>query len=251
MDDLTKMAGTKIAEAIEATVDTIEEIKSRAQAANDSLMESLEESIQETAIFEIPRPALTIQQAAEILGKSIRTVERSLLGRWGNKLPSGWTAKKVKASKGEEWRIIPPPGFRVRSQGQGISPSLEKAFEFGGDGESQDEFDSTALAKRRFRAEDQSLDHPSIIIDRSEEVERLLRDLLQTNKQLAEERRHRLEDMRNMNEMRNSIKLLEVNVNEKAKMATELDATKKELEELKAKYEEAINTPWWKKFLGL
>src|SRR5262245_33800277 len=80
--------------------------------ANDN---SSDYKANEAPTFDIPRPMLTIQQAASFLGKSVRALETSLLGRWGNKLPDGWSSRKIKTDRGDEWRIIPPPGFRVRS----------------------------------------------------------------------------------------------------------------------------------------
>ena len=42
---------------------------------------------------ELARPALTIKEASSLLGRSVRALERSILGRWGNNLPDGWIAK--------------------------------------------------------------------------------------------------------------------------------------------------------------
>ncbi|MBX9669717.1 MAG: hypothetical protein K2X93_18990, partial [Candidatus Obscuribacterales bacterium] len=65
-------------------------------------------------IYDVPRPALTLDEASSILGKSIRSIERGIEGRWGNRLPEGWKARKMKIDGQDEWRIIPPPNFRVR-----------------------------------------------------------------------------------------------------------------------------------------
>ena len=64
--------------------------------------------------YETPRPWLSIAEAARMLGRSPRAVERSILGRWGNKLPEGWTGRKVRIDGQDEWRVVPPPGFRVK-----------------------------------------------------------------------------------------------------------------------------------------
>ena len=55
-----------------------------------------EEYSKNSKSYEIPRPALTIDEASSILGKSIRALERSIAGKWGNKLPEGWHARKMK-----------------------------------------------------------------------------------------------------------------------------------------------------------
>lgn len=44
--------------------------------------------------YDVPRPALTLDEASYILGKSIRAIERSIHGKWGNRLPEGWQAEK-------------------------------------------------------------------------------------------------------------------------------------------------------------
>src|SRR5208283_99293 len=64
--------------------------------------------------YEVPRPWLSIEEAASMLGRSVRGVERSIIGRWGNKLPEGWQARRVRLDGNDEWRIVPPPGFRVK-----------------------------------------------------------------------------------------------------------------------------------------
>lgn len=198
---------------------------------------------------EIPRPALTLRQAAAILGKSLRTLERSLLGRWGNKLPDGWTARKLETDKGTEWRIIPPPGFRVRQMAS--EGSDNESYE-----SSRDENDASYLKsvsdRRRlpWQAENQSLDHPTIVIDRSDEVEHLLRELLQTQKQLSEERRLRMEDLRLMTQMQSSMRLLEDRASETSKLKDALGEARQEFEQLKVQYIEVLNTPWWKRLFG-
>lgn len=132
--------------------------------------------------FEIPRPTLTLREAAAIMGKSLRSLERSILGKWGNKLPAGWSARKVETDSGQEWRIIPPPGFRLRHI---FSDANEIA-------ESNDEMEKPVETKRRLpRQLNSSIESPAIVIDRTDEVENLLRELLQVQRQLSEERRLR------------------------------------------------------------
>lgn len=197
--------------------------------------------------FEVPRPTLTLAQAASVLGKSMRSLERSLTGRWGNKLPEGWTAKKVRAEKGDEWRITPPPGFRLRQTNSpdNMSRMAEVFAEPPGT-------ERMLAAPRRtpWRAENHSLDHPAIVIDRSEEVEHLLRELLVVQKALSEERRVHMEDMRLMAQIQGSMRLLETSASESARVKTELENTKKELEELKREYNYVVNLPWWKRLFG-
>lgn len=220
--------------------------------------------------YEVPRPFLTLAQAAAYLGKSLRSLERSLVGRWGNKLPAGWVARKVKTNQGDEWRILPPPGFRLRQ----VSPSTTDGgiSEAAEDADSQYDEASYAAdlvdlappparppaakpAPRRqaqpWRPERHTVDQPTIVIDRSEEVEYLLRELVAVQKNLSEERRLHLDDMRLIAQLQGSMRLLEVNANESQKLKAELEASKSELQQLKADYERLVNQPWWKRMLGL
>ncbi len=190
--------------------------------------------------FEIPRPFLTIEQAAAILGKSLRALERSILGKWGNKLPEGWSARKISTDRGQEWRIVPPPGFRLRQAGS------EEGAEAGSE---QEETAASFLlgSEKRKPAWPQSLDRPSIIIDRSEEVEYLLRELVASQKQLSEERRLRMEDLRVITQMQGSMRLLEVRANETSKLKEDLITAQQELKILKDQYVALANLPWWKR----
>jgi hypothetical protein len=213
--------------------------------------------------YEVPRPFLTLQQAAAILGKSIRSIERSLSGRWGAKLPDGWVGRKLRTERGEEWRILPPPGFRVKLSG---APSLTNG---GADGDST-EYDtvvtesfemtqtnhSESFAPTRQSTSNKqvrsrhTLEQPTIVIDRSEEVEHLLRELVVTQKALSEERRIHLDDLRTIHQLQSSMRLLEVNAHEQSKLKQELDAAKAELDLWKEKFEREANTPWWRKMFA-
>ncbi len=197
-------------------------------------------AIEETA--EAPRPALTLQQAAAILGKSLRSLERSILGRWGNKLPEGWSARQVDLDGRNEWRIIPPANFRLRS-----SSSEEPKTSFIED--VGDELIRKLFADRRKSALPQTLisDNPTIVIDRSDDVERLLRELLQTQKQLSEERRLRMEDLRLITQMQGSMRLLEDRASQTALLKAELDTARLEMTQLKQQYEELAKLPWYKR----
>lgn len=206
-----------------------------------------EQAAAETSSFDIPRPMLTMQQAAAFLGKSVRALERSLMGRWGNKLPEGWSAKKVKTNKGEEWRILPPPGFRVRSPGSKSENSTFSTTESEG---TEWLTDIIAPAKHSSYKVEHSIDHPTIVIDRSEEVEHLLRELLVTQKALSEERRLHMEDLRIVAQLQGSMRLLESNSAENARARTDLESTKRELEKLKEEYNQVLQMPWWKRLFG-
>lgn len=199
--------------------------------------------------YEVPRPFLTLQQAAAVLGKSLRTVERSLTGRWGNKLPDGWLARKMRTEKGEEWRILPPPGFRVK-----MTNGIVDGASTTDDTSVLDKYEMTTMqdfapaptvpAKKRST---HSIDQPAIVIDRSEEVEYLLRQLVAAQQALSEERRVHLDDLRTIHQLQSSMRLLEVNHTEQERMKQELQAAKAELDSWKQKFEVEANTPWWRK----
>lgn len=219
--------------------------------AQDANEKSTEKADGETS-FEIPRPLLTMQQAAAFLGKSVRALERSLMGRWGNKLPEGWSAKKVKTDKGEEWRIVPPPGFRVRSHGQAQSEQLntQVAEQLQMRHPSEFSMEYTMPQRRNGYRQEHSIDQPTIVIDRSEEVEHLLRDLLVTQKALSEERRLHMEDLRIVAQLQGSMRLLESSASESSRAKSDLEITKRELEALKQEYNQMLSLPWWKRLLG-
>lgn len=224
----------------------------QSQAPQES---SATNSAAEQDSYDIPRPLLTIAQAAAILGKSIRTLERSLIGRWGNKLPEGWTARKIETDKGGEWRIVPPPGFRLRqAQKPTDKNSPESPPESSLPGEDPSSNERWSLQSTRhpgyWLPEHHNLEQPTIVIDRSEEVERLLRELVTAQKSLAEERRLHLEDLRTIAQMQSSMKLLESNVSDQNQLKFELANTTKQLEELKRDYNHLAQLPWWKRMLA-
>jgi hypothetical protein len=215
--------------------------------------------------YEVPRPFLTLHQAAAILGKSIRSIERSLSGRWGAKLPDGWVGRKLRTEHGDEWRILPPPGFRVKLSG---APSLPIGGGANGGNDEGTEYDTVvtesfemthttpsesfapAPQQRGRRTSRHSIDNPTIVIDRSEEVEHLLRELVATQKALSEERRIHLDDLRTIHQLQSSMRLLEVNAHEQSKLKQELDDAKSELNVWKEKFERETNTPWWRKMFA-
>jgi hypothetical protein len=219
---------------------------SRETEAVETTRETPVNSYTDGSQYEIPRPFLTITQAASILGKSLRAIERSIIGRFGNKLPEGWNARKIKTDKGDEWRIIPPPGFRVKQFTQSSTTTNNTSEDelVLSDGEIEN---MLKTQKMPWRMENHSIEHPSIVIDRSEEVEYLLRELVGTQKALSEERRLHMEDLRLITQLQGSMRLLEINANEQSKIKSELELAKDELKQLKQNYTELLNLPWWKR----
>jgi len=216
------------------------------ETSTDPVTNVKEEMAAETAAetsFEVPRPTLTLREAAAILGKSLRSLERSILGKWGNRLPSGWTARKVDTESGQEWRIIPPAGFRLK-QFFSDSADTEGGFE-----RSQDK--GAEIKRRLPRHIGSSMETPAIVIDRTDEVENLLRELLQVQRQLSEERRLRMEDLRLITQMQGSMRLLETNANETGRLKDELVIVKNEFQQLKVDYLSIVNAPWWKRLFSM
>lgn len=282
--------------------------------------------------YEVPRPWLSIEEAASMLGRSTRGVERSIIGRWGNKLPEGWQARRVRLDGKDEWRIVPPPGFRVKhskkmdpatraalahaeherinhesqqlnhhqdeTQNQEQSHmhsspsdsaavaellehtflkdqanydylhedkdvpsktvegqsgfSLEKLFQSASQ-MAQKELASLGLnVKNQLMVDSQnyanSLDvEHTIVIDRSDEVEKLLRELANVQKELSEERRQHMDDIRLLSQMQNNMRLLEVNATQTSELKEDLQMAQKLLIEHKKQYQAYLALPWWKK----
>ncbi len=201
---------------------------------------------------ELARPALTIKEASSLLGRSVRALERSILGRWGNKLPDGWVAKKIRIDGNDEWRVIPPDSFKVRhrtrdeeatreTEGDDLIPNLlEEALNLAL---------PNAKPKEAFvlKPQEDGLENQTIIIDRSEEVEQLLKELVKVHKALADETRQHVEDLRMLNEMTNSMRLLETNQHNNQVLKDELINAQKELVSFKQQYEAYLALPWWKR----
>lgn len=240
--------------------------------------EEEEEEEEPVLVYDVPRPALTIDEAATILGKSVRAVERGISGKWGNRLPEGWKARKMKIDGQDEWRIIPPPSFRVRHSRTGTprtevmtNKTIEKpaavqssredvaARERDNSGESLFGFSlnsliqtagkraKTELARAAEYAMETTMEHPTIVIDRSDEVERLLRELADTRKELSDERRMHLEDLRMMAEMQGSMRLLEMKSSQTSTLKEELVEATRALQEHRRQYQEFLALPWWKR----
>lgn len=228
--------------------------------------------------YEVPRPALTIEEAAGILGKSVRAIERSISGRWGNRLPEGWKARKMKLDGQVEWRILPPPGFRIRrSTTNLLKPRTQETDMSPGQTETQSAKSETSaqesgskstldfgfslekllsagkkagneLVKVAENAMENSFEqHPTIVIDRASDVEKLLRELADTQKELATERLMHLEDLRQMHEMASSMRLLEMRGTQTQILKEELEDARKALKAHKEQYEAYLALPWWKK----
>ncbi len=249
--------------------------------------------------YEVPRPALTLDEASYVLGKSIRAIERSIQGKWGNRLPEGWQARKMKIDGESEWRIIPPAGFRIRhtvsntvgtksniSEPEAVESSqydsrideatdcepLEEngttesstavattgdksgglklpGFNFSLEGflNSASNKAKTELVRASNGVNDLDMDHPTIVIDRSDDVERLLRELANTQKELAEERRQRMDDLRTLSQMQSSMRLLEDHASQTSILKEELVETREALKLHKEQYQAYLKLPWWKK----
>ncbi len=322
----------------------IEEIEEEQDDDHDEIVENYADSWS----YEVPRPWLTVEQAASMLGRSTRGVERSILGRWGNHLPEGWNARRVRIDGVDEWRIIPPPGFRIKhsrretsrrdgtnantdantdkspsaksnartnngihagvhadtgdsniedveasqinsstethgsaretektdktasksqekkmaatqnsaveSPSSGSEPfSFEKFFQSAGK-MAQKELASFGLTVRptsertdKHGIVDADIEHATIVIDRSDEVEKLLRELANTQKELAEQRRMHLDDLRLMQEMQRSMLLLEVNAKETGELKQDLSYAQQALKEHRSQYQAFLALPWYKR----
>ncbi len=308
----------------------IEELEEDQDDDHDEIVENYADSWS----YEVPRPWLTVEQAASMLGRSTRGVERSILGRWGNHLPEGWSARRVRIDGVDEWRIIPPPGFRIKhsrretsrrdgtnadtganrsaktgrhaSSGDSniedveASPinssteahgsaketektdktssksqekkmaatpnsavespssvtepfSFEKFFQSAGK-MAQKELASFGLTVRptsersdKHGIVDADIEHATIVIDRSDEVEKLLRELANTQKELAEQRRMHLDDLRLMQEMQRSMLLLEVNAKETGELKQDLTYAQQALKEHRSQYQAFLALPWYKR----
>lgn len=223
-------------------------------------LESISEQRQSSQ-DELLTPALTIEEAARILGKSPRALERSILGKWGNKLPDGWVAKRITIDGQEEWRVIPPPTFKVRQRSHDESPE-SRLTSAAADvlaellPESLQDLlpglpfnlDKLAQSNRSAcKTTVSELGETTIIIDRSDEVERLLREVVTVHKALAEETRQHIEDLRLLAEMNRSVRLLETNASEASKLRSELEEAQRELIGFKKQYQEFLSLPWWKR----
>ncbi|MBS2000242.1 MAG: hypothetical protein JST44_01980 [Cyanobacteria bacterium SZAS LIN-5] len=185
---------------------------------------------------------LNLKDAAFALGKSMRALERSLSGKWGNKLPDGWTARKVIIDDSEEWEITPPLGFNLQALYDHNRETERSVVE--ANGETPQSSPSTTRQIISKAASKLAFAKPMMELH-------LLRELAATHKELSEERRAHLEDLRLLSELQSSMRLLKDNAQETAKLKEELIAAQKDLIALKNQYQEVLNMPWWKRiFVG-
>ncbi|SRR5579883_1029641 len=269
-----------------------EELVDTEEAAEDEDIWAEHEEDEPILVYDVPRPALTINEAASILGRSVRAVERSITGKWGNRLPEGWKARKMKIDGQDEWRIIPPPSFRIRHSNKVRTPgtqimtnsnvlkegngwqaektdhsgNLAREEESSLESKVKDVAESllgfslnnliqsagkkakTELVKAaEYALDNNMMEHPTIVIDRSDEVERLLRQLSDAQKELAEERRLHMEDLRMLADMQSSFRLLEMKSSQTSVLKEELAMATQALKEHKKQYQEFLSLPWWKR----
>jgi hypothetical protein len=178
--------------------------------------------------------ALDLKDAAYLLGKSMRALERSLSGKWGNKLPDGWSARKIIVNDSEEWQISPPPGFNL----DGLSEHKR----------SQSNRPSESGKEQTFWPSRQVITKAATKLAFGKPIElQLLRELAATHKELSEERRAHLEDLRLLAELQSSMRLLEVNAADTANLKSELIEAQRDLIALKNQYQKIVSLPWWKR----
>jgi hypothetical protein len=183
--------------------------------------------------------ALNLKDAAFALGKSMRALERSLSGKWGNKLPEGWTARKVIVDNNEEWQITPPTGFNLQALNEHNRESEPKVVETDRNG-TRETAPSTTRQIISKAASKFAFAKPMMELH-------LLRELAAAHKELSDERRAHLEDLRQLSELQSSMRLLQTNAVETAKLKEELIEAQKDLIALKNQYQEVLNMPWWKR----
>ena len=183
--------------------------------------------------------SLSLKEAALILGKSMRALERSLSGKWGNRLPDGWTARKQIVDGEEQWRVLPPPEFKVdhllaeirKNGGRSLKEEFIASFQKDTGGSSQRSIWSKGANE--------------LVLGRPLEIVQLLRELAIAHKTLAEEQRAHMEDLRLLSEVQSSMRLLQVNATDTAQLKSELLEAQKDLVDLKTSYLELLNMPWW------
>lgn len=172
--------------------------------------------------------SLDLKEAAFVLGKSMRALERSLTGKWGNRLPDGWSARRQLTNGVESWRIIPPEGFNLEplyEHQRGAQPQFE-------------------LLAARTRHHSQAL---LSVWKKDDEVITALKELAAVHKELAQEKRAHLEDLRLLAQLQSSMRLLECNASETSQLKTELMEAQKDLIALKNEYQTLLKLPWWKR----
>lgn len=179
--------------------------------------------------------ALNLKDAAFALGKSMRALERSLSGKWGNKLPDGWTSRKVIVEDREEWQVLPPPGYNLDGLVEHKRSIDYTPVDANGTEQLIETRQLVSKATSKF-----NFGRPMIELH-------LLRELASTQKELNEERRAHLEDLRLLAEAQSSMRLLQDRASETAALKAELLAAQKDLISLKDQYQRVLNMPWWKR----
>ncbi len=177
---------------------------------------------------------LDLKDAAYVLGKSMRALERSLSGKWGNKLPDGWSAQKAIVNENEEWQIMPPVGFNLEGLVEHKRSYANRTGESG--------------REQAFWPSRQVISKAATKLAFGKPIElHLLRELAATHKELSEERRAHLDDLRLLAQLQSSMRLLEVNAADTANLKADLIEAQKDLIALKNQYQQVLNLPWWKR----
>lgn len=167
--------------------------------------------------------SLDLKEASFALGKSMRALERSLTGKWGNRLPDGWSARKHLINGVEDWRVYPPAGFNL-----------------------------DLLHEKQTAPRVQIKPRNGLAVWKKEQgVVSVLKELAAVHRELADERRSHVEDLRLLHEAQASMRLLQCNANETAQLKEELLLAQKDLISLKNEYQALLKMPWWKRLLSL
>jgi hypothetical protein len=154
------------------------------------------------------------------------------------------------ANKTAERPAPTPPTPAAREDGLGsIRDTAESLFGFSFNSliQTAGKKAKNELARAAEYAMESAMEHPTIVIDRSDEVERLLRELTDVQKELSEERRMHLEDLRLLAEMQGSMRLLEMKSSQTQMLKDELLEATRSLQEHRRQYQEFLALPWWKR----
>ena len=207
---------------------------------NETLEKTAEDYIEDVEVEDVlpelsvehgeETPSFSLKEAALLLGKCLRSLERSLTGRWGNKLPDGWSAAK----KIGRWKRGMVHNAAARLPLRSPGRCQEKS---GGSSPVQH-----IIAEELFRPLRNHFE-----MSTGPEVTSLLKELSNSHRELAEQRKLHVEDLRTLLELQSSMRRLEVNASETSKLREELVAAQKDLVTLRDKYLELANQPWWKR----
>ena len=210
------------------------------------------------------RAALTINEAATILGRSVRAINDAITGKWGNHFPRVGMLNSHENGV-DSWRIIPPETLRSASpilhrtrstwfntnqvfeESKMSLQSVIEPLEIAAEQIARSLIQDRSQPKRHPTAVSSESDRTTIVIDRSDDVEALLRELQETQRALADEMRQHIEDLRLLNQLQSSMRLIESNSSETQKLKAELIEAQKEVLGLKRDYEEFLQLPWWKR----